>query len=104
MLTGAGGDGSRGESSWTGDGLMDTATVERLSGALRSHGKVSESTRSVIERWLSDPNYEVFGPDIAKLVESEQWGELEDAFYTQLTVGTGGIRGRVGPGTNRINL
>jgi len=83
---------------------MDTATVERLSGVLRSGAGVSETTRPVIERWLSDPNYEVFGPEIAALIESKQWGELEDAFYTQLTVGTGGIRGRVGPGTNRINL
>ena len=83
---------------------MDTATVERLSGALRSGAGVSETTRHTIERWLSDPNYEVFRPEVAALIEAGQWSELEDAFYTQLTVGTGGIRGRVGPGTNRINL
>ena len=83
---------------------MDTATVERLSGTLRSNGKVSEATRAAVGRWLSDPAYEVFHPEIADLIESEKWTELEDAFYTQLTVGTGGIRGRVGPGTNRINL
>lgn len=28
---------------------------------------------------------------------------LEDAFYTNLTFGTGGIRGILGPGTNRMN-
>ena len=83
---------------------MDTATVERLSGALSSQADVSESTRAAVERWLSDPAYEVFHPEIAELIESKRWSELEDAFYTQLTVGTGGIRGRVGPGTNRINI
>ena len=83
---------------------MDTATVERLSGALRSRGDVSETTRAIVGQWLSDPAFETFRPEIAELIESEQWTELEDAFYTQLTVGTGGIRGRVGPGTNRINL
>ena len=30
--------------------------------------------------------------------------EKEDAFYRYLTFGTGGLRGVIGPGTNRINL
>src|SRR5690625_4722215 len=29
---------------------------------------------------------------------------IEDAFYTNLTCGTGGIRGILGPGTNRMNI
>ena len=29
--------------------------------------------------------------------------ELEDAFYTEIAFGTGGMRGIMGPGTNRIN-
>ena len=29
--------------------------------------------------------------------------ELQDAFYTNLTFGTGGMRGIMGPGTNRMN-
>ena len=29
---------------------------------------------------------------------------LEDAFYEQLTFGTGGMRGLLGPGTNRMNI
>ena len=28
---------------------------------------------------------------------------LIDAFYTDLSFGTGGLRGKMGPGTNRIN-
>ncbi|WP_226036237.1 phospho-sugar mutase [Aquibacillus saliphilus] len=30
--------------------------------------------------------------------------ELEDAFYKELTFGTGGMRGMLGPGTNRLNI
>ncbi|GAB3048259.1 phospho-sugar mutase [Virgibacillus ainsalahensis] len=30
--------------------------------------------------------------------------ELEDAFYKELTFGTGGMRGVLGPGTNRMNV
>jgi phosphoglucomutase len=29
--------------------------------------------------------------------------EIEDAFYKNLEFGTGGMRGEIGPGTNRIN-
>lgn len=83
---------------------MDTATVERLSGAVRSRTDLSDTTKAAVEQWLSDPAFETFHEEIAELVESEQWPKLEEAFYTQLTVGTGGIRGRVGLGTNRVNL
>ena len=30
--------------------------------------------------------------------------EIEDAFYRDLTFGTGGLRGVIGAGTNRINV
>ena len=29
---------------------------------------------------------------------------LEDAFYKNLEFGTGGMRGELGPGTNRMNI
>lgn len=29
--------------------------------------------------------------------------QLEDSFYTHLEFGTGGMRGIIGPGTNRMN-
>lgn len=30
--------------------------------------------------------------------------ELEDCFYKNLEFGTGGMRGEIGPGTNRMNI
>ena len=42
-------------------------------------------------------------PAIEALAASERWDELEDAFAARLRVGTGGIRGPLGPGPNRIN-
>ena len=38
--------------------------------------------------------------ELMKMNESE----LEDAFYTDVTFGTGGMRGVVGAGTNRLNI
>ena len=31
-------------------------------------------------------------------------GNMEDAFYRDLAFGTGGLRGVIGAGTNRINI
>lgn len=40
--------------------------------------------------------------DLAKLAGDH--GALEDAFYQELSFGTGGMRGIIGPGTNRMNI
>jgi phosphoglucomutase len=40
---------------------------------------------------------------IQKLIDSESYTELTDAFYRDLEFGTGGLRGTMGPGSNRIN-
>jgi phosphomannomutase len=41
--------------------------------------------------------------EIEKMVENNP-KELIDAFYTNLSFGTGGLRGVMGPGTNRMNI
>jgi len=48
-------------------------------------------------------NFPAFREEIVTLVKAREWEELEDAFYTRIQVGTGGIRGRMGAGPNRIN-
>lgn len=40
--------------------------------------------------------------ELEKIVEDE--ASLEDAFYKNLEFGTGGMRGKIGPGTNRMNI
>ena len=55
------------------------------------------------KQWLEDPALAEFQPDIQALVDRGEWSELEDAFYKHINIGTGGIRGAIGPGPNRIN-
>jgi len=43
-------------------------------------------------------------PAVRKDLEGKGESELEDMFYTALTFGTGGMRGIVGAGTNRMNV
>lgn len=54
------------------------------------------------QKWLGDAFDEPTRTEVAQLIE--QGGEaLEDAFYTDLEFGTGGLRGVMGAGTNRMN-
>ena len=51
-----------------------------------------EETRTLVGKWLE------------RCEEDEEMREqLLDSFYTDLSFGTGGLRGKMGPGTNRIN-
>lgn len=55
-----------------------------------------------MERWLNGPFDEDTKTKI-RLLQKESPDALEDAFYKDLEFGTGGLRGLMGPGTNRIN-
>jgi phosphoglucomutase len=56
-----------------------------------------------LETWLSEDTFKDYVPQIAYLIETEQWGFLLDSFYQVIPFGTGGRRGLVGIGPNRIN-
>ncbi|WP_033541846.1 phospho-sugar mutase [Planococcus sp. CAU13] len=56
-----------------------------------------------IKRWLDHKGLdEETRKSLVLLQEDEK--SAEDAFYQDLTFGTGGMRGEIGPGTNRINI
>ncbi|MFP4162591.1 MAG: phospho-sugar mutase [Chitinispirillaceae bacterium] len=44
-----------------------------------------------------------FRGQVEKLVQKEDWAELNDRFFTDLAFGTGGLRGVIGGGYNRMN-
>ena len=44
-----------------------------------------------------------FRSEVEKLIAAEDWKELEDRFYRDLEFGTGGLRGVIGGGYNRMN-
>jgi len=53
--------------------------------------------------WLQG-NYDAdVKQEIQKLIDDKAYTELTDSFYRDLEFGTGGLRGTMGPGSNRIN-
>ncbi len=56
-----------------------------------------------LEQWLEAARYADYEPQIAALVEAARFEELVDAFRQVLPFGTGGRRGHVGVGPNRMN-
>src|SRR5438067_11001528 len=57
-----------------------------------------------LRQWLTDDAFAAYRPQIAWLIEQRQWPGLLDRFYQILPFGTGGRRGPVGVGPNRMNL
>ena len=53
------------------------------------------------ERWLANA---VADTDVAAELKAMDYVEVEDAFYRDLAFGTGGLRGVIGAGTNRMNI
>ena len=60
------------------------------------------NTLKKINDWLSG-NYDQSVKDEITGLQKDNPGELEDAFYRNLEFGTGGLRGIMGIGTNRMN-
>jgi phosphoglucomutase len=66
-------------------------------------GKLSATASQNLKKWLSESAYAHFQNEIETLIKNENLDELEDAFRTNIEFGTGGIRGKMGAGPNRIN-
>lgn len=66
-----------------------------------------ELLKTVKERaqvWLSEQYDEATRAEVKQMLEAEDPTPLIEAFYRDLEFGTGGLRGIMGPGTNRMNI
>ena len=61
------------------------------------------SYKYLYENWLSDDYFDVkTKEELINIKDDEK--EIEDRFYKDLEFGTGGLRGIIGAGTNRVNI
>lgn len=63
---------------------------------------LSETAERSLNQWLADPSIDEETKQELKEL-SNDYKELEDRFYRELEFGTGGLRGVIGAGSNRMN-
>jgi phosphoglucomutase len=65
--------------------------------------QLEAATQNTINEWLNGNYDQETKDEIQKLIDKEANTELTDSFYRSLEFGTGGLRGIMGAGSNRIN-
>ncbi|MEP1306815.1 MAG: phospho-sugar mutase [Balneola sp.] len=65
--------------------------------------QLEASVQHKIDQWLEGNYDENAKQEIRSLINQEKFDELTDAFYKDLEFGTGGLRGIMGVGSNRVN-
>lgn len=65
---------------------------------------VDENVIVKAEEWLNGPYDEETKAGVRRMMETEDKTELVESFYRDLEFGTGGLRGIMGVGSNRMNI
>lgn len=66
---------------------------------------LDQVVKTAMTSWLADPVIaDTDKLEIQRLVDADESAELTDRFYTDLSFGTGGLRGLLGAGRNRMNV
>lgn len=76
--------------------------VEYLEAAKQA-SQLAKTSQDNIILWLTEPKYAFYQEGLKKLITRKDWKILNDGFFQSLPFGTGGRRGTVGIGPNRIN-
>lgn len=66
-------------------------------------GTLDTETQARIQQWLAPEYDQETVAQVQKLVDNQEETELLDSFYKELEFGTGGLRGIMGVGSNRMN-
>lgn len=84
---------------------MDSlAAVRQGFAAIDADPAIKSKATEFLQTWLTHPDYVAYKPQIEWLIQSAKWSVLLDSFYQVMPFGTGGRRGSVGVGPNRMNL
>ncbi|HUQ85899.1 MAG TPA: phospho-sugar mutase [Candidatus Limnocylindrales bacterium] len=82
--------------------MIDEKISTNLSKALQDK-KINKKAHDEIIKWLIVDEFKEFVPQLTSEINNANWDKLMDCFYRVVIFGTGGIRGIMDLGTNRIN-
>ncbi|MFA5330436.1 MAG: phospho-sugar mutase [Prolixibacteraceae bacterium] len=71
---------------------------------MASNQEVLDSVKLKAAEWLTDVYDEATKAEVRRMLNNQDPTELIDSFYRDLEFGTGGLRGIMGAGTNRMNI
>src|SRR5215469_2535264 len=71
---------------------------------IEADAALKEQALKFLRQWLTEADFAPYRSQLRWLIETRQWPGLVDRFYQILPFGTGGRRGAVGIGPNRMNL
>jgi phosphoglucomutase/phosphomannomutase len=83
---------------------MDFAAIAAGFATVEAPAALKEKALANLRTWLTDADYAGYLPQIEWMVQEKKWSLLLDSFYQVMPFGTGGRRGAVGIGPNRMNL
>ena len=81
-------------------------TLDEVTAGLHSvavNETYREQAMRTLTTWWNGTRYAAFRPQIESLAQRQRWDLLVDSFYRTIPFGTGGRRGPVGIGPNRMN-
>src|SRR5262249_45368431 len=90
--------------------LIEVADMDSLALATEGFSTIhadptlKEQALKYLRQWLTEPEFGPYRPQVEWLIQTRQWAGLLAGFYQILPSGTGGRRGAVGIGPNRMNL
>ncbi|MDE6262364.1 MAG: phospho-sugar mutase, partial [Muribaculaceae bacterium] len=70
---------------------------------METNEQLLKEVRAKAAEWLSDGYDEPTRAEVKRMLDAEDPTELIESFYKDLEFGTGGLRGIMGVGTNRMN-
>ena len=81
-----------------------SALVKESILSLEAPEEIKKQALHNLELWLTHEEFKAYQPQIEYLISEKKWAGLLDRFSQILPFGTGGRRGPVGVGPNRMNL
>lgn len=84
---------------------MDALAAARTGFAtVQADAALKDVALANLTKWLSHADFAAYRPQLEWMIATEKWSLLVDSFYQVMPFGTGGRRGSVGIGPNRMNL
>jgi phosphoglucomutase/phosphomannomutase len=83
---------------------MDLLSQARAGFAgIDADNALKERALANLKTWLTHPDFVAYRPQVEWLCQTGAWSTVLDSFYQVMPFGTGGRRGAVGVGPNRMN-